>query len=278
MPLPCSSNQLKRYGKLLIEGEIPDEMLDGWSQVLVAFEEYGGQVQALLRGLPHVAQCVMRLKTNTTLRDKLRRLPTHPLARVDDFVGCRVLVPGIIEQREVVTSAVTALEASGHAVTAKDRLWSESQEHRPSFGYRAVHLVAIKEQMRCEVQIRTRLQHTWAEVVERLGDKWGRELRYGEPILQGDELFLGDLTRSGYHKLLLAVSGVIEEYERRALVIEDAEVTLESVRLTARAYEEDEIEVLSQEVESMKVDCRATLDQLGDMLEKLSSIAEEGTA
>jgi ppGpp synthetase/RelA/SpoT-type nucleotidyltranferase len=33
-----------------------------------------------------------------------------------------------------------------------------------------------------EIQLRTLLQHQWASYVEALGDRWGRELRYGEAI------------------------------------------------------------------------------------------------
>ena len=30
-----------------------------------------------------------------------------------------------------------------------------------------------------EIQIRTSRQHKWAELFEKAGDKWGREIRYG---------------------------------------------------------------------------------------------------
>lgn len=35
--------------------------------------------------------------------------------------------------------------------------------------------------VRILVQIRTRLQHLWAETFERVADRWGRRIRYGEP-------------------------------------------------------------------------------------------------
>jgi hypothetical protein len=43
-----------------------------------------------------------------------------------------------------------------------------------------VHLVVRIDEMPVEIQIRTELQDTWAQIVERLGDRWGRGIRYGQ--------------------------------------------------------------------------------------------------
>jgi hypothetical protein len=51
----------------------------------------------------------------------------------------------------------------------------------PRFGYRAVHVIVTIEAMPVEIQIRTELQDSWAQIVERLADRWGRGIRYGEP-------------------------------------------------------------------------------------------------
>ena len=50
----------------------------------------------------------------------------------------------------------------------------------PRFGYRALHLVVFVDDLPVEIQIRTELQDTWAQIVERLADRWGRGIRYGE--------------------------------------------------------------------------------------------------
>lgn len=34
-----------------------------------------------------------------------------------------------------------------------------------------------------EIQLRTARQHQWAELFEKLADKWGRAIRYGGPLL-----------------------------------------------------------------------------------------------
>jgi ppGpp synthetase/RelA/SpoT-type nucleotidyltranferase len=43
----------------------------------------------------------------------------------------------------------------------------------PSFGYRAVHVIALQDGYRVEIQVRTYLQDLWAQVIERLADAWG---------------------------------------------------------------------------------------------------------
>lgn len=52
----------------------------------------------------------------------------------------------------------------------------------PRAGYRAVHVEVRREGILLEVQVRTALQHQWAELFERTADRLGRGLRYGEPV------------------------------------------------------------------------------------------------
>lgn len=51
----------------------------------------------------------------------------------------------------------------------------------PVNGYRAVHVVVFLESVPVEIQVRTRLQHEWAELFEKLADIVGRDVRDGEP-------------------------------------------------------------------------------------------------
>jgi Region found in RelA / SpoT proteins len=51
---------------------------------------------------------------------------------------------------------------------------------RPTHGYRAVHIVAYPDGIPVEIQVRTRWQHEWADLFEKLADGVGRGLRYGQ--------------------------------------------------------------------------------------------------
>ena len=49
----------------------------------------------------------------------------------------------------------------------------------PSHGYRAVHVIADSDPVSVEIQIRTALQHLWAELSERLADVVDSNIKYG---------------------------------------------------------------------------------------------------
>jgi len=115
-----------------------------------------------------------RLKNFETIGEKLRRSRMR-LSQMRDIVGCRVVVPdGRIRQDK----------ASGILITRFQNCEIKSIDRRskPSFGYRALHLEVDLDGVVVEIQIRTRLQHQWAEAFERLADICGRGIRYGEPL------------------------------------------------------------------------------------------------
>jgi len=113
-----------------------------------------------------------RLKTRETLLEKLRRERTR-LSTVHDVAGARVVIEGSRQDQDAVADEVVhLLPATGKIV---------DRRANPSQGYRAVHVVAHVDGRWIEVQVRTRLQHLWAETFERLADQFGRRMRY-EPV------------------------------------------------------------------------------------------------
>ena len=88
---------------------------------------------------------------------------------MQDIAGCRVVVSDAVAQEEVIGRLAKAFEET----SVIDRRKS------PSHGYRAVHVVVRKDAIAVEVQIRTELQHSWAQLSEKLSDTIDPSIKYG---------------------------------------------------------------------------------------------------
>lgn len=88
---------------------------------------------------------------------------------MQDIAGCRVVVSGIVEQEQFIEK----LKHSFPNATVIDR------RQQPSHGYRAVHVIVHISDKPIEVQVRTLLQHSWAEVSEKAADMIDPEIKYG---------------------------------------------------------------------------------------------------
>jgi ppGpp synthetase/RelA/SpoT-type nucleotidyltranferase len=108
-------------------------------------------------------------KSTTSIIDKLRRESVR-LSQMQDIAGCRTIVEDSLEQDSLVEILVHEFE---EVIVVNRRL-------HPSHGYRAVHLVATVERRIVEIQIRTRVQHAWAELSEKLSDRFDPRIKYGE--------------------------------------------------------------------------------------------------
>lgn len=106
-------------------------------------------------------------KSTNAIVDKLRRSSMR-LTQMQDIAGCRIIVADIATQDQIA-AALTAM----FDVTVFDR------RAKPSHGYRAVHLIVRDADFPVEVQIRTELQHSWAEFSEKLADRCGIQVKYG---------------------------------------------------------------------------------------------------
>jgi putative GTP pyrophosphokinase len=107
-------------------------------------------------------------KSTKAIIEKLRRESIR-LTQIQDIAGCRVIVETMTEQ----DSAVAALRLATPVSTVLDR------RVRPSYGYRAVHVVAEVAGHPVEVQVRTRRQHVWAELSEKVADSFDPAIKYG---------------------------------------------------------------------------------------------------
>jgi len=100
---------------------------------------------------------------------------------MQDIAGCRIIVPTVLMQ----DSLGNALEVLYDDIVVDDK------RNSPTNGYRALHLIPKVNGKHVEIQVRTELQHTWADASERLADVHGQEVKYGK----GDQEVVGFLAR-----------------------------------------------------------------------------------
>jgi ppGpp synthetase/RelA/SpoT-type nucleotidyltranferase len=173
MPRPFSGKQLGKLGRRLAEpGPISDEDYKMFTLVAEAYQGVLNTVEERLRELGYEA--TTRVKTTGTLVDKLRRTPKLPLGSIHDVAGARIVIDGgRLEQDQVAKRIMEAFADCPKPPEPIDR------RERPSHGYRAYHVIVFEDATPVEIQIRTKLQDQWAQMSEKLGDLWGRGLRYG---------------------------------------------------------------------------------------------------
>ena len=177
MDLPMSRSAIERLGKRLEKSDTASvDDLASLRELLVAYDE------ALAVAVNRVQtktdfNSTSRVKTTGTILDKVRRHGGSILKSMQDIAGMRIVGDFNRIAQDKISASISELFSNGaRPPKIVDRRIS------PSSGYRAVHLVVHVDSVPVEIQIRTRLQHQWAEFYEKLGDKFGRGIRYGEPV------------------------------------------------------------------------------------------------
>jgi ppGpp synthetase/RelA/SpoT-type nucleotidyltranferase len=105
-----------------------------------------------------VVSVTQRLKKFSTILDKLHRYPTMRLTTMEDIGGVRAVLPAQTEVDEVARK----LRKNWKVHRYRDYVRAPKNS-----GYRALHLIVVKQGMKIEVQLRTYLQDFWANQVER---------------------------------------------------------------------------------------------------------------
>ncbi|MEK6279047.1 MAG: hypothetical protein AABN95_01710 [Acidobacteriota bacterium] len=178
MATEISKTQIDKLGNRLKKGEITDSdlrLLDEYRRsISEAYEFVVGAIRTELALEPTGRPA----KSTTSITDKLLRESIR-LTQVQDIAGCRLIVSEMVDQDRVVRSIERLFE---NAIVVDRR------EH-PSHGYRAVHVIVKHSDKLVEIQIRTLLQHVWAELSEKLSDVLDPAIKYGK----GDESIVNAL-------------------------------------------------------------------------------------
>lgn len=190
---PPSQGQLDRIGDRIREhGRILDDDLSVLRVWLRRHEVVNQEAVEVVERLGYSP--AQRVKTLMTMVDKVLRQRRMRLSQMQDVAGVRVVVSGGLREQDEACRDIRA------AFPQSPKMYD--RRTKPSYGYRAVHIVVRYSGCLVEVQVRTVLQHRWAEVYERLADRWGRGMRYGDRPLDPnraeiveDVLRLADLIR-----------------------------------------------------------------------------------
>lgn len=163
-----SKTQIDRLGERLKKGDITEDdlrLLDAYRR---SYAEAYDEVVGKIRGELALEPTGRPAKSTTSISEKLRRESIR-LTQIQDIAGCRLIVSDIAEQDRVVQSLSQLFENAN----VVDR------RQKPSHGYRAVHVIVTHLGKMVEVQVRTYLQHLWAELSEKFSDVYDPAVKYG---------------------------------------------------------------------------------------------------
>ena len=164
-----SRSQVRRAGERLRRDEPPTEAdRQIYADYRDTFAEPLREVAETIGSFADGAPLHSRLKRFETVVEKLRR-STSDLSRLEDIAGCRVVLPTMIEQRQVLDRIRGVWEV----------MRERDYQTTPRDGYRARHVVVRAEGRAVEVQVRTELEDLWANGSEALASRLDPEIKYG---------------------------------------------------------------------------------------------------
>jgi putative GTP pyrophosphokinase len=127
---------------------------------------------AELKGPGAHVPVVQRLKRREQILRKLARMPETKLSNMGDIGGCRAVLSSRAEVDGVLKRIRKNWRIHGRVRDTRD-------DPAPS-GYRALHVIVVRDGRRIEIQLRTPPEHEWAVAVERTGVRLGFGLKEGE--------------------------------------------------------------------------------------------------
>ena len=140
----ASKTQIDRLGDRLKSGALDKSdliLLDGYRR---SFGPTYETVVQTIRNAIALEPSGRPAKSTNSLTEKLKRESIR-LTQVQDIAGCRIVVPDVPEQERVVDSLIRVF--SGARVT--------DRREKPSYEYRAVHVVVEVLGKPVEIQVRT---------------------------------------------------------------------------------------------------------------------------
>lgn len=217
-PVPKESrSKINKAGKILVQDNPPPQDLvwardlaDKWRAChAYPINTFQATLRHKLNNFNQDPIAAQRLKRMATITDKLRRYPTMKLTTMQDIGGVRAIVGSVKDVYTLADEYRNSRRLAHELINQKDYI----QNPRSEDGYRSLHLiykyknrkVPRYDGLRLELQIRTKLQHTWASAVETMEIFLKQALRFRE----GDQEWID---------FFAVVSSAFAYRERRPLV------------------------------------------------------------
>ncbi|WP_186250822.1 RelA/SpoT domain-containing protein [Burkholderia gladioli] len=204
--LQHSRGAVDRAGRVLAGQEIGNEsetaalyVLDNWrTSHNFPLNTFQVGLRSRARKIDTNALVAQRLKRVPSIVRKLQRFPSMSLSRMQDIGGCRA----VVETADMVARLRDMFLQSDikHTLVNQKDYISDPKDS----GYRGIHLIykyrsdkiATYNNFQIEIQLRSRLQHSWATAVETVGTLLSQSLKASEG--EGDWLRFFSLTSSAF--------------------------------------------------------------------------------
>jgi putative GTP pyrophosphokinase len=168
MAVVLSKSQIDRLGDRLRMGSPTEADLRVLDEYRRSFGDAAEHTIRTLRERLKLEPTGRPAKSTSSIIEKLQRESIR-LCQMQDIAGCRVTVRDVVVQDQVSQALLGVFENCSIADRRRD----------PSHGYRAVHSIVQVGGMLVEIQIRTQIEHLWAELSEKLADLVDPGIKYG---------------------------------------------------------------------------------------------------
>lgn len=278
-----SRSRVQRAGKILRASDEPFneieamEVLNNWkaaherpmATILKTVKKYSNEIS-------NESTIVQRRKRTESILLKLNQQPKLDLARMQDLVGFRIVFRDDDSKKNLAhIDELIKKISSGRMLSRVSRLTNYIEKPRES-GYRSVHAIfkynsiyyPKHNNMQVELQIRTKIQHSWATAVETIGMFERSHLKQG----------LGDENWLEFFRIMSLLMSIEEgTHESNTEEKNDLKERLRNISITINARENLQMIMLQNKVleVSYKKIMRKMRGETGYMLVRLDRGALE---
>lgn len=186
-----SKNNVRKAGDILKDDNASEsdkswgnEVLGNWRAIhSYPINTFQATLRDKLRIIDKSSLVAQRLKRSPSIISKLKRFPSMQLSRMQDIGGLRAVLTNLEHVERLQKSYKISSRFPHELVNEKNYILEPKDT-----GYRGVHLIYkyrnnknnIYDGLHIELQIRTRLQHSWATAVETMGTFLNHALKSSE--------------------------------------------------------------------------------------------------